>query len=339
MEQVVLRRLADGANMSGLAKRSREEHFFDHDSFTLMRFVSVDNEIMNDGYEALRLREQVGNDETGRTDVTVESFLGDEACRLPVPTDSTWEMHVIAIGRPFIDKNCQTDVAPGQFVQKSMRPNGFTRFPLCKRLSGIYGKSHRNSVVRCIRKCYDGFMQKGLIGRLLSMELEEKILNGSSFFALVCVFFPWIGGEWLGGKTVTYSGLGFFTSFIGLVILLLHVFILSVTLIPLTGGPAIIQKNKKDGVRFLAALFSAVLTIAVWSVHTKFTFEFSRLQIHFGLYGTLVGSLVATLYTFLRYQETNKRQVEDMFHHGKYEEQHLPPPPPLTEPEEHRMHP
>ena len=182
-------------------------------------------------------------------------------------------------------------------------------------------------------------MQQGFIRRLLSLELEEKILNGGSLFALACVFFPWIGGEWLGGKTVTYSGLGFFTSFIGLTILLLHVFILSLTIVPLAGGPAIIHKDKKDVARLLAALFASALTVAIWSVHTKFTFEFSRLEIHFGLYGTLVGSLVTTLYCFLRHQDASKRRIEGMFHYGRHEEQHLPAPPPLPEPEEHRIHP
>lgn len=174
----------------------------------------------------------------------------------------------------------------------------------------------------------------------MHLDLEEKILNAGSICAFVCVFFPWVGGEWLGGKVVTYTGLGFFTSFIGVAILLLHLYIILVTLIPLTGGPSLIQKSNKNAVRLLVALLASLLTIAVWSVLTKFTFEFSRLQIHFGLYGTLVGSLVATLYGFLQYQDSKKGIVQDLFSHdqGHGQSTRDAVPPRSPDPEDHRMY-
>lgn len=179
-------------------------------------------------------------------------------------------------------------------------------------------------------------MPNRALAKFQAMKIEEQILNGASLMAFVCVFFPWVGGEWLGGKVITYSGLGFFTSFIGLTVLLLNAYILLITLIPLTGGPNIVQKKNKDLVRVLIALLSTLLTIAIWSVLTKFTFEFSRLQIHFGLYGTLIGSIVCCLYSFLLYKEGHKSSVREMFTHE--EPLHSAPPPPASEPEEHNIY-
>ncbi len=171
----------------------------------------------------------------------------------------------------------------------------------------------------------------------MALSLEEQILNGASLTAFVCVFFPWVGGEWLGGKVITYSGLGFFTSFIGLTVLLLHVYILLITIIPLTQGSSIVKKKNRDLVRLLVALLASLLTIAIWSVLTKFTFEFSRLQIHFGLYGTLIGSVICTLYSFLLYKEGNRSSVREMFHQ---EEPRAPShqPPLSPQPEDHGMY-
>jgi len=180
-------------------------------------------------------------------------------------------------------------------------------------------------------------MPNRALAKFKALKIEEQILNGASLMAFVCVFFPWVGGEWLGGKIITYSGLGFFTSFIGLTVLLLNAYILLITLIPLTGGPNIVQRKNKDLVRLLIALLSTMLTIAIWSVLTKFTFEFSRLQIHFGLYGTLIGSVVSTLYGLLLYKEGLRSSVREIFTHD--EPRHSePPPPPASEPEEHNIY-
>lgn len=179
-------------------------------------------------------------------------------------------------------------------------------------------------------------MPADFLKKVHRLQLEEKILNAGSLIAAVCVFFPWVSGEWLGGKHVTYSGLGFFTSFIGLGVLLLHAYLLLITIVPLSGGPAIIHKNNKDGMRLLTAILTSVLTIAAWSVLTKFTFEF-RLQVSFGLYGTLIGSLISSLYAFLLFQDGRKRHIEEFFHKEEAKpEMHVPPP--QHEPEDHRFH-
>ncbi|PIR54227.1 hypothetical protein COU75_01860 [Candidatus Peregrinibacteria bacterium CG10_big_fil_rev_8_21_14_0_10_42_8] len=180
---------------------------------------------------------------------------------------------------------------------------------------------------------------RNIITKILSLELEEKILNGATVLAFICVFMPWVGGEWLGGKTVTFNGLGFFTSFIGLFILLVLVFILLITIIPITGGPKVIHPQYKNSVRLLLSVLATLFTIAIWSVLTKFTFEFSRLKIHFGLYGTLMGSLVASLYSFILMQEGKKNEVNRLFSHDD-ELQHSPhyQAPDQGVPEDHRKY-
>ena len=183
-------------------------------------------------------------------------------------------------------------------------------------------------------------MASSAFRKLMALDLEEKILNIGAAISFVCIFFPWVSGEWLGGKNVTYSGLGFFTSFIGLTILLLHTYVLLMTIVPITGGPTIIKRQNKHGVRLFATMLASLLTVAAWSVLTKFTFEF-RLQISFGLYGTLIGSLIATLYAFLLFQEHRRGIVKDFFHHGEHTRDQAEidsPPPPADEPEDHRMY-
>lgn len=179
-------------------------------------------------------------------------------------------------------------------------------------------------------------MPNRAIRKFMALDLEEKILNGASLGAFICVFFPWVGGEWLGGKMITHSGLGFFTSFIGLAVLIIHLYVILITLIPLTGRSAIVKRENRDLVRLLATLLASILTIAIWSVLTKFTVEFLRLQIYFGLYGTMAGSFIALLYSFLLHQESRRSVVKDLFHQ-KDNSYRSPEPPPSPEPEEHKL--
>lgn len=192
-------------------------------------------------------------------------------------------------------------------------------------------------------------MQKALLRKLTGLELEEQILNVSALVCLIGVLLPWMGGEWLGGDNVTYSGLGFYTSFIGLTVFALQTFILLITLIPLTGGPVLIKRRHREIVRLASTGLSSILVLASLSVLTKVTFEFSRMEIRFGIYVTLVGSLVATLYALLRFQEQRKSSVQELFHHPEETAEAVPerietaatppppPPPPAPEPEEHRL--
>ena len=184
--------------------------------------------------------------------------------------------------------------------------------------------------------------------KLTTLDLEEQILNGSAMVSLIGVLLPWMGGEWLGGDNVTYTGLGFYTSFIGLVVFILQTFILLITFIPLTGGPVLIKRRHREVVRLSTTCLSSILILTALSVLTKVTFEFSRMEIRFGIYVTLIGSLVSTLYAYLRFQEQRKSFVQELFHHPEDIEQvpernesaPVPPPPPpprAPEPEEHRL--
>jgi len=111
------------------------------------------------------------------------------------------------------------------------------------------------------------------------------------------------------------------------------------------------KKKNKDTFRFLATVLATILTIASLSVLTKTTREFVRMDLRFGIYMTLIGGLVASLYSFLRYQEQKKREIQDIFHYpqeeGKtiknendatmnYNSQKMSPPPP-SEPEQHTI--
>ena len=193
-------------------------------------------------------------------------------------------------------------------------------------------------------------MNTRIIRSLLTLELEEQILNIGVIIGMVGVFLPWLSGEWLGGDSITYSGFGFYTSFLGIGIFLLLLSLLAITVVPLSGGPVLIKKRHKDLVRFCLSLEATILVLAALSVLTKVTFELSRMEVRFGIYICLIGNLVALLYAFLRLQEQRKSQAQELFHHP--EDQVLPsaketyvppppppPPPPAPAPEEHRLYP
>ena len=76
--------------------------------------------------------------------------------------------------------------------------------------------------------------KSNLLRSLRHLEIEEKILNGCAFIALVGVFMPWFGGTWYGEPTV-WTGFGFYTSFVGLLIFLSHAFIITITVLNLLG--------------------------------------------------------------------------------------------------------
>jgi hypothetical protein len=197
-------------------------------------------------------------------------------------------------------------------------------------------------------------MQPRALRLFLALELEEKILNIGALVALLGVLCPWLGGEWLGGEEVSYSGFGFFTSFLGVAVFLLLLFVLCLTVLPLFNGPNLVKRRHREVIRLVALSQATVLILSALSVLTSITLEFSRMEVRFGIYLSLVGSLVAVLYAFLRYQEERKHKTHPHYAHPEQvavpsEEPEAPaiihapvpppPPPPAMEPEEHRLYP
>lgn len=194
-------------------------------------------------------------------------------------------------------------------------------------------------------------MPRAILRNIASLELEEQILNGAALVAMIGVFLPWMSGELLGETSSTYTGFGFYTSLLGIAFFLLLVFILLITIVPLIGGPVLVRKKHREYVRFFAALQATILVLATLSVLTIVTFEYTRMEVRFGIYVSLIGSLVTLLYSFLRLQEFRKAQVQELFHHPEDHASPLehhespvpppppPPPPPAPEPEEHRIYP
>lgn len=186
---------------------------------------------------------------------------------------------------------------------------------------------------------------------LIGLSLEERILNGATLGALVFLFFPWLSGQFLGGDPVSYSGMQFYVSYIGLAIFLIHATLLLITFLPIVGGPALVKRPWKAVVRLWLTMQAAVLTMASLSVLTRVTYEFRGLGIRYGVYFSLVCGLVATLYAFLQWQEERRTEVQELFHHPE-DATHVPaaqpdirtqqtppppPPPPPLPPEEHNL--
>ncbi len=196
-------------------------------------------------------------------------------------------------------------------------------------------------------------MWKNAQRALAALDLEERILNGAILASLVFLFFPWLSGQFLGGDPVSYSGLQFYVSYIGGTILVLQIFILLITFMPILGGPQIVKRAMRSSVRLWACLQVAVLTIASLSVLTRVTYEFRGLGIRYGVYFSLVCSLIAALYAFLQWQEERRTEVQDLFHHPEDQTHHVPtpvqeirtqtvvppppPPPPPLQAEDHNI--
>lgn len=184
-----------------------------------------------------------------------------------------------------------------------------------------------------------------------SMELEEKVLHIGVLICLLGIPTPWIGGQWY-GNTEQWSGFGFHTGFIGHAVFLMQIFLLAITLSPFLGGPIIVRKPNRSVVRlFISALCTALL-VSAFTVLLRLTSEVSGAEIRFGIYLTIVGSTVTTLYAFLRYQEEVRAQAQALFHHpdepakmppkkpDPLPEEALPPPPPPPpplQPEDHHF--
>lgn len=194
-------------------------------------------------------------------------------------------------------------------------------------------------------------MDSRFLRALRTLDLEERILCGGSIVAIVGIALPWLSGEWLGGDPVTYNGFRFYTSFLGIAIFFLHAGILLLSILPLTGGPALVRRSLHEPMRLLASAQATILVLAALTVLTKVTFEFSRVEVRFGIYVTLIGSLVSSLYTFLRFQEQRRRDARAFFHHPEdaVSETQLqmefpaaapppPSPPPPLPAEEHALH-
>ncbi len=186
-------------------------------------------------------------------------------------------------------------------------------------------------------------------GVFVVLDLEERILNAATGISLVCLFFPWLSGQFLGGDPVSYSGLEFYVSYIGFFLLILQVGILAITFLPLFGGPQLVQRRWKATTRLCMAAAVVILILASLSVLARVTYEFRGLEIRYGVYFSLIGALIALLYAFLQWQEERRRDVQGVFHHP--EDHHStpapelprtqppppPPPPPPLEPEDHNL--
>ncbi len=194
------------------------------------------------------------------------------------------------------------------------------------------------------------FVPQRFLRTVNSLESEEQFLNGGALLALLGMFLPWMSGEWLGGDSITYSGFGFYTSFLGLMVFLLELALLLITLIPLLGGPVIIKKRQREVLRLCLSSAATLLVLSALSVLMKVSFEFTRMELRFGIYVTLVGCIVTLVYSFLRFQEQRRMTGQELFRHPEDEEiptsqENLftppppPPPPKAPEAEDHRLYP
>ena len=195
-------------------------------------------------------------------------------------------------------------------------------------------------------------MIRTFLSKVSRLELEEKILNTMLAVAIVGVFFPWIGGRptLIDEEIEIYTGIGFHTSFIGIVVLGFLVYTILITMLPLMTGNTLVQKERRESIRLCTTGLSAILILASLSVLFKVTLQSPGMEIRFGIYVALIPSMIAFLYAFLGYQDKKRKEVRELFHHPQKERpthrkpeptseaEPLMPPPEAPPPEEHRLH-
>lgn len=168
---------------------------------------------------------------------------------------------------------------------------------------------------------------------LRALDTEERILAAAALGALFSVFLPWLSGEWLGGDTVSFSGIRFYTSLIGIAIALLHGSIFTLTVLPALSRTHPPRYDGYAALRFIMALVATVLSLAALSVLVRITYEFPRMSIHAGVYLTFIGSLICTFYAWWAQR---KQEDHNTRHDATRREETLepPPPPPM---DDHRL--
>ncbi len=183
-----------------------------------------------------------------------------------------------------------------------------------------------------------------------SLDLEDRILTGASAIAFAGVFFPWISGEWLSDDPVSHSGFEFFTAYLGTLVALMQLAIIILTVVPAAGGPVMMKRKPREILRLILAAQSAFLTLSALTVLVNVTYDYTRMDIRFGIYITLAGSILSTFYAFWKMREYLQNAPHESFHHpeepvmNEERREHIsppppPPPPPPLSPEEHRIRP
>lgn len=190
-------------------------------------------------------------------------------------------------------------------------------------------------------------MLEKLIRSLKSMELEEQIYHIAVLMCGFSVLLPWFGSH-----DVTYQswmGIDFYTGYIGRLVLIIQCFLLTMTILPMLGGPTLIQRSYRPLLRLVLSGMSSLLIIAAFTVLVRVTSEIANTEVRFGVYVSIVSGIIAFLYAYLRYQQYAKLRQQEVFRHPEEKKiivpqvdtdlsvsLPLPPPPPPPPLEDHR---
>lgn len=196
-------------------------------------------------------------------------------------------------------------------------------------------------------------MYEKFLRMLRAMELEEKVLHTGVLLCILGLFVPWIGAQW-SENVQQWSGFGFYTGYIGHTVFLLQLYILVITISPLLGGPILVRKARRNFVRLCLSSISSILLVMSFTVLFRLTSQLVGAEIRFGIYFAIVGSGIATLYAFLKYQEEVRSLNHALFLHPDEQpvskpkvaavadsipedRPPLPPPPPPLPVEDHHL--
>ena len=174
-------------------------------------------------------------------------------------------------------------------------------------------------------------MRSRFLTNIIRLGTDEKILISASVISIAGVFLPWISGEWLGGEDIRHNGLSFYTSIIGMSILVLNLFIVGMSVWPMQRtSPA--EDAARAVIRTTLAIIATVIALAALSVLMNVAYEFARLSVRIGIYVTIIGSVICTFYAYVKLRELKRTEQEQ----AAEAESRLPPPPPPPV-EEHRI--
>ncbi len=185
---------------------------------------------------------------------------------------------------------------------------------------------------------------------IVSMEFEDQLYHVGVILTMLGVVLPWFEGRLYGQAQQLWTGFGFYTGYIGLAVFLVQIFLLTLTLSPILGGPSFIRRSRKTLLRLCLSSASLLALLCAFSFLLSFSLEVAGTDMRMGISLSIIGTSFSVLYAALRLHQQRVLETRELFHHPddalqasfleeEDEKNKTPPPPPPSPPslEDHNI--
>ncbi len=179
---------------------------------------------------------------------------------------------------------------------------------------------------------------------IVSMEFEDQLYHIGVLLTMLGVVLPWFEGRLYGQAQQLWTGFGFYTGYIGLAVFLVQIFLVTMTLSPILGGPSFIRRSLKTLLRLYLSSASLLALLCAFSFLLSFSLEVAGTDMRMGISLSIIGTAFSVLYASLRFHQQRVLETRELFHHPDDalqasllqeeddEKNKTPPPPPPSPP-------